>query len=125
MTLINLNMPRVAARANWGRWVVDCPRCPSAIKVRTWTGGTTCWECGTQSEVVWPDAAEDIIRLLMFRPNPATRNWEPGETLHDLLAENVAHGIWTGEPGQALAIVGDRIVTDELPASRALLSIGA
>lgn len=66
-----------------------------------------------------------IERLLMMRPIPYTRNWLPGETLTDLLAENIEHGIGPSEPGQEMAIVGDQITTDSLPRPKRRLQIGA
>jgi hypothetical protein len=64
-----------------------------------------------------------VERLLSMRPNVATRNWEPGETLIDLMVENGKHGVFdpisTAElpPGTSLLNVEEgRIVTDILPA---------
>ncbi len=125
--LVRTNLPLVAARANWGRWVVDCPRCPSA---RWFTPGMpefTCLDCGMQAEVIWPppDMVSGVERLLMMRPNVATRNWLHGESLHDLLQENLDHGLASGEVGDEMLIVGDRIVLDTLPATPFIPAIGA
>jgi hypothetical protein len=65
-----------------------------------------------------------VERLLTFRPDVTTRNWVPGETLHDLLAENVAHGIGP-DVGESMTIIGDKITADTLPAARGRLPIGA
>ena len=51
--------------------------------------------CGTVTEVIWPSEAmmAGVERILMMRPDPTKRNWWPGETLHDLIAENAEHGL--------------------------------
>jgi hypothetical protein len=137
-------VPPVRARANWGRWIADCPRCGSALAVGrgehrlgallhdetgaavAWLEG--CWDCGARTEVLWPD--EDFVaaveRLLMLRPDPNTRSWEPGETLHDLMRDNADHGIFTepaleAAPGTELMSVTDgAIIVDNMPATPAL-----
>lgn len=83
-------------RANWGRWVADCPApwCLSAMQV--WAGDrhTVCRDCGTPiPDLIWPADPEGVEALLSQRPAVWTQNWHPGETLHDLLAENLQHGI--------------------------------
>jgi hypothetical protein len=55
----------------------------------------------------------------MMRPDPTTRNWFPGETLHDLMFENASHGIFDhlGETSGTLFGVDDLgIRVDNLPA---------
>lgn len=108
---------RAMARVSWGRWVADCPRtgCPNAEHFGRdpgsgHVGGLTgsafrCALCQLHCPAIWPENVDDIVRLLSVRPVPATRNWSPGETLHDLLAENVQHGILP-EP---TLVVGDRL----------------
>jgi hypothetical protein len=61
-----------------------------------------------------------VERLLSMRPNVASRNWEPGETLIDLMVENGQHGVFNqlpaALPGNSLLHVEEgRIVTDALP----------
>lgn len=93
-------------RVNRGRWIVDCPNpeCTWAYDAITPEGATrylhTCvgepWKgrsargCGTPIELVWPtqDEAEEIVWALSQRNLIVTRNWNPGETVDDLLAEN-------------------------------------
>lgn len=125
MELINLNRPVVSAEANWGRWIVRCLICADALKLAPRTPLFQCWTCGLEAEVLWPVNTAAIERLLMMRPLEQTRNWLPGETLTDLLEENVLHGVGLTQPGDEIQIVGDRIITDTLPASRALRQIGA
>lgn len=84
------------ARHNWGRWIVDCGSqfCTSALQLVPGTPIMRCWDCGWVTEqIVWPDAADMIETILMMRPLEWTRNWEPGETVADLIAENLQHGI--------------------------------
>jgi predicted ABC-class ATPase len=71
-------------------------------------------------EIVWPARAEDVERLLSMRPDPHTRNWEPGETLNDLLLENMQHGVLSSvaesaSAGALLAVADDAILMDALP----------
>lgn len=84
------------ARYNWGRWIVDCasPYCAGALALEPGTPAMQCWDCGHVTEpIAWPDSPESIETLLAMRPSPRTRSWEPGETLHDLLRENVEYGL--------------------------------
>lgn len=118
----------VAVRANWGRWVAPCPRCPSALWVDLGTSSVVCGDCRLSYELVWPsdDMIVGVERLLMLRPDVVTRNWEPGETLHDLLNENIQHGLTMGMgAGDRLAIAGDQIIHDTLPANPFRPAIGA
>jgi hypothetical protein len=78
-----------------------------------------CWDCGERGEALWPpdEVVHSIERLLLMRPDVTTQNWQPGETLHDLMWENGAHGIFTGVPGELLVDEGG-IRMDSLPANR-------
>lgn len=122
--LIWSGVPRVAARANWGRWIADCPRCTSALTLPPGRPTLECWDCGARAEVEWPapEFVAGVERLLSMRPLVNTRNWQPGEDLHDLLQENVEHGVMNPLALEAatsgrtlLAISGDRIDVDLLP----------
>ncbi|MCZ7440808.1 hypothetical protein O7598_31060 [Micromonospora sp. WMMC241] len=98
-------MLQAVARVHWGRWIADCPR-PGCVNaehhgrdaVTGHVGGLTggrfrCAHCLLVCEVVWPADVDDISRVLASRPVPANRNWAPPETVHDLLVENLVHGI--------------------------------
>lgn len=91
-----------------GQWVARCPRqgCHNAEKAGRCDDGTTggldggrfyCREshggCGFTCAADWPPNVHNIEKLVMSRPVPASRNWLPGEDLHDLLGENIAHGL--------------------------------
>lgn len=97
------------AYVNHGRWVADCPFCPGAERV--WPSGQLqrnddvdypfgitrsglhCGFTGRTCPVVFPEQAPAIDAVLTKRPVEATRNWRPGETVADLTAENVEHGV--------------------------------
>ena len=130
MSLIHPERPVVAARANWSRWIVDCLLCRSALQMRPGSAVFRCWECGLEAAVVWPDVEmqRGVERLLSMRPDPATRNWWPGETLVDLMVENAEHGIFAPFTDRAEIVPGEslfqcdeqRVVVDRLPARRRL-----
>lgn len=91
------------AEANWGRWIARCPRpwCTNALAVdpgqQTFRCEYRVGGCGWDSPVSWPADPDAIEALLIMRPAAQTRNWQPGETLEDLLAENAAHGCLPAE----------------------------
>jgi hypothetical protein len=99
---------RVMPFMSWGMWVAKCPRpqCMNAEKRGWCNDGTwggleadrfTCRPshdgCGLVCGVDWPANISDIEALLLARPVKGTRNWAPGESLHDLLKENAGHGL--------------------------------
>lgn len=99
------------ARVCWGRWLVDCasPYCTGALTLgpdrpdgrgrirRGLTWGQQrmgCWDCDyVTGPIFWPPDPDAIEMLLRRRPDVATRNWAPPETVEDLLVENVAYGL--------------------------------
>jgi len=126
-------VPGVAyAEVNWSRPIVRCPspHCRSALQMRPYEPTFRCWECGTGADVVWPPDLEDIARILMMRPNPWQRSWLPGETLMDLLRENIVLGvplvtspeIGAGESRLILDLAGDdpdvRVLSEPLQIGR-------
>lgn len=80
-----------------GRWAVLCPFCPSAQYGSPADPKFHCVNCGLLTHtnqwlrVLYPQNWQDIEKVLDVRPNMYNRNWEPDETLDDLLAENLAH----------------------------------
>lgn len=81
---------------NHGRWLVSCPRCPSAMHASKVDPRFMCAECGSGGRwhpVVWPADAERIERALACRPSKTNRNWSPPETVELLVAENKARGV--------------------------------
>jgi len=57
-----------------------CPDCFNADVGRRWR------------RVAWPPDASAVERVLLARPDPATRNWT-GEPLEQLRAENAERGL--------------------------------
>ena len=125
MNLVTLR-PVTLARAYCGMWIVDCPRCRDARHLPFGTTAYECVYCGLGMEPAWPSEAmrAGVERLLSMRPIAYNRNWTPGETLHDLLAENIEHGIGP-DAGESIMIADDKIVLDTLPAAVGRLPIGA
>jgi hypothetical protein len=87
------------AEVNHGRWIARCPTpyCYNALQIAHGDAELCCRECWQVFPIEWPADPISITRLLAARPNPATRNWLPGETPVDLLNESVAHGIAPAE----------------------------
>lgn len=92
------------ARIDWGRWLVDCPDCPSAAMVSENERVYWCLSCGNASvkfawrKVQMPQARKSIEAALMKRPaaqpnNAVTRNWKPGETVAELEKVNKDNGV--------------------------------
>lgn len=88
------------AHISHSRLVALCPNCGGAEAV--WREGPhvmLCANCGNADiqgrlrTVILPDNLNEIEQLLMQRSNPATRNWLSGETIEELEAENIGHGI--------------------------------
>jgi hypothetical protein len=85
---------RTAAYVNHGRWVVDCPFCPSASFASPSDPRFFCAACrngfvgGDLVHVDFPDEIDAIEAALLARPNEVNRNWTPAETLDDLHAQN-------------------------------------
>lgn len=113
------------AQASWSFWEVRCGCCRyGAERLQRFQPWTECRFCGQVTEVIWPPEkmVHGIERLLMMRPDPTTRNWRPGESLHDLMLENGAHGVLDRfadlevTPGDSLFTVNDfGIQHDALP----------
>ena len=81
----------VYAYVNHGRWVADCPSCNGAELVSE-NQEFLCGTCGRVSPAVWPDTVTQIEATLNQRPEP-NRNWNPGETVGMLTAENFENGV--------------------------------
>lgn len=88
--------PAVPVRVNHGVWQTCCPFCPSAQHASISDRRFFCAVClNTEAgnctlPVLWPDDKTllAIDSALSARPFVTTQNWEPGETVAQLLAEN-------------------------------------
>lgn len=101
----------MTAYYNYGRWVVDCPSpdCRGALRVTDNPMVVSIWmtcdcqdesvcdhqqiPCGVSFEVFLPEDRQEIETITGLRPRRANRNWKPGETVRDLKAENLRHGV--------------------------------
>ena len=89
----------VQAYISEGRWVADCPAgCGGALLMPLNDPWYFCVNCGSGwHRVVFPPAMREIQTLLLKRPLeggiPKTRNWRVGESVDQLRAENLAHGV--------------------------------
>lgn len=63
---------------------VWCPLCRNKATGRRWR------------PVVLPAERMAIEAVLSVRPDAETQNWQPGESVADLLADNAAHGLEVG-----------------------------
>lgn len=97
------------ARVNHGLWIASCecgargapsPGCVVWLSIPLgW-----CVRCGNQATgrgwrpiaLPPPDMREEIERLLELRAEVGDRNWSPGESIEDLIREQLEHGepIW-------------------------------
>lgn len=90
----------VAAIVNAGRWIAICDACGGAEYVDPEMPLLMCASCWNAAHghqwrtVVLPDETTrvGVEEALLKRP-VANRNWQPTETVADLLAENAANGV--------------------------------
>lgn len=89
----------VEVYVNQGRWIVECPVCKGAQVACHTDPKFLCNVCanvaidGRWRRTVWPPNRNAIEAALEVRPNELEQNWFPGETVDNLLAENVEHGV--------------------------------
>jgi hypothetical protein len=82
------------ARVNHGRWIADCRACGNGMFTHPVWRIACCGECGAvYRDLPFPERIVEITRLLLERPNRAHQNWEPGEGLFALRAENFLHRV--------------------------------
>jgi hypothetical protein len=92
----------VLAYVNHGRWVAQC-ECMNAQLVTEADPRFYCVECfnvafaGRWRTVTFPAEVPAIEVVLQERPERRRQNWEPGETVELLEAENIEHGLPTSE----------------------------
>ena len=86
------------AYVNAGRWLVTCPfpGCHGAQYACWEDRRFWCVDCDNRAirgqwvRVEWPDNSIEIEEALLRRPAEA-RHWLPGETVDDLLAQDIEH----------------------------------
>lgn len=99
----------LVARVNHGQWIASCDCGAPLLPLVPTPGGVVffdrplvwCMRCrngGTGRgwrPVQLPAAGlrDAIEAVLVLRPDVTARNWEPGETVAELVAENLAHGV--------------------------------
>jgi hypothetical protein len=88
-----VNEPVLHPNINHGRWLVECPRCRGSVTLATPGLDTIICpgSCGLEYPVTFPDDREQIEEILLLRP-VENRHWT-SESLGELRAENVAHGV--------------------------------
>ena len=76
---------------NHGRWIVNCSTkyCDGARLAVD--AAKPCSNCGCVTAATFPADKQLIDAALARRIVPDTRNWLPGETVNDLVAENETH----------------------------------
>ena len=75
-----------------GKWIVLCPCGDAPMASPDWNEAR-CFECGAVHRgLQWPADRDAIEAVLIVRP-AAVRTWLPTETVDDLRAQNVAHGV--------------------------------
>lgn len=79
------------AYANHGRWIIEC-QCRCAAQPMQPEQRWKCPACGAEWTVLWPADMVTIMHILVARPQKHNRNWQPGETIRELAAENIEHG---------------------------------
>lgn len=77
---------------NHGRWCATCHECSTGVATGKLWREARCFACGAIFATVWPDEHQMIERILLKRPLK-NRNWEPGEALNELRAQNIEHGL--------------------------------
>jgi len=88
----------VAAEIHRSAWVVSCPFCRNA-QVAEFGEPFFCVDCVMQGNgfkamgIIFPENIDKIERILLKRPDPNTRNWLLGETIEQLIAENIDHEV--------------------------------
>jgi len=100
--------PVIRAYIKRGSWVADCPICKGSQVVEPGepffcVDCLMLWNAGYAQKCWFPRKDRRVIeRLLMLRPNPLNRNWLVGETVDQLRAENIEHGLPTDLDNQVL-----------------------
>ncbi len=100
-----VNAAYLGGRFGWkGRWIADCDEDCSGAEMIDWkTPVFMCCACFNRAvgfqwrTIILPENRVGIERALLRRPKANIHNFEPGETLADLIEQNHMLGI---EPGR-------------------------
>jgi hypothetical protein len=102
---VNRSAVPMTARINHGVWIASCecgaeghPSPGCVVYLDNPIGW--CVRCGNRAHggmwrpIMVPGADERaaIEAVLLCRPSLSDRNWQPGETVDELIAQNLAHG---------------------------------
>jgi len=83
----------IEAYVNHGRWVADCV-CNGAELVAP-NQEMVCGSCGARNTVTFPGPKmRDELESVLSRREPLRQNWHPDETVDELVAQNIEHGIY-------------------------------
>lgn len=76
-----------------GKWIVLC-ECGDAPMASPDWDEARCFNCGAiYRGLPWPEDRAGVEAALIARPFAAMRAWLPKETVSDLIAQNIAHGV--------------------------------
>jgi hypothetical protein len=92
----------VPAFISANRWIVLCPHCRGGISCLPDWDAACCFECGAVLDAIsFPENYADIEATLLERPGLYNRNYMIGETLRDLVRDNLEHGFPPGDSDRA------------------------
>lgn len=88
----SIQVHRLKARINHGRWLADCLSCGQGMFTRPDWRIACCGECGAvYNGVIFPPRLDEIVLVLLARPDRRNHNWD-GESVWKLKLENRLHG---------------------------------
>ncbi len=91
------------ATVNNGRLIAPCTGCVGGAEY-IWRGGPYqmyCANCGNRDignnwrRIIMPEdrILREVERLLLMRTDPGTQNWNPTESIQELVLENLNYGV--------------------------------
>lgn len=134
-----LTAPPLVARVNHGLWIASCPCGARGVPTPggvVWLDQPLLWclRCqnggtgrGWRPVTVPPEGERQRIEaVLLCRPNVADRNWEPHESVADLIAQNREHGDPVPDLGESPAATPSPVPTGpRWPSDAALAALRA
>ncbi len=83
----------IDAYVNHGRWVADCA-CNGAELVAP-DQQMLCGSCGARNTVKFPPPkTKGKLETVLGARDPHSQNWSPDETVDELVAQNIEHGLY-------------------------------